>query len=181
MNIGFLLSPEVVERTPLSPCSSLSSPPDPLRGSSDNAMGGRGDGLPTSLFFDGSESQRFGSTTAAPSSERVSARENDLLTPAARHACHCGEKFTRSIHYLYHVHEGKPGCDVVEGKLFPCDMPGCRSAFKRKTDKAKHQSCVHTKLRPFKCSSPSCESAFFFGKDERKHFATVRKYPNRSF
>jgi hypothetical protein len=180
MNIGFLLSPEVVERTQSSPCSSLSSPSRLLLRSPADSLGDRGDQLPSSLLFDGSDSLRFGSTAAASTLERVPAREDDLLTPAARHACRCGEKFTRSIHYLYHVHEGKLGCDVVDGKLFPCDMPGCKSAFKRKTDKAKHQSCVHTKLRPFKCSSPSCDSAFFFGKDERKHFATVRTYPYAS-
>ncbi len=97
-----------------------------------------------------------------------------LVTPRARHTCKCGARFNRGLHYLYHVNLGKEGCDQAEGPLYVCDHDGCESAFKRKTDRAKHVSCVHSKLRPYKCMECGC--GFFFQKDVRKHFETVRRW-----
>jgi hypothetical protein len=191
MDIDFLLSPEVAGESCSSTSSTLSaSSAIPIPSSvlaahatttDANAPNATSTVVAAGRVREGSSASALlpPSHVDAVSSEQAPTREGDLLIPSARHACRCGEKFTRSIHYLYHVHEGNRGCNVVDGKLYPCDIPGCKSAFRRKTDRAKHKSCVHTKLRPFKCKDPSCDSAFFFGKDERKHYATVRKFLDR--
>jgi hypothetical protein len=100
-----------------------------------------------------------------------------LVTPLPRHTCACGASFNRSLHYLHHIsNAASAACDTPDAPLYLCEVPGCESAFRRKTDRAKHISCVHSKLRPFKCEAPGCDSAFFFSKDMRKHFATVREF-----
>lgn len=112
----------------------------------------------------------------ASSSSLVTA--TGLITPQPRHRCACGSSFNRSLNYLYHIGFGRTSadCDEVDVALYPCVVPGCDSAFRRKTDQAKHHSCVHSKSRPFKCGAATCDSAFFFRKDLHKHIATVRKY-----
>jgi hypothetical protein len=114
-----------------------------------------------------------GASAARPSRQDMLSSSASLVTPDARHVCGCGAAFNRSLHYLYHVHNSSAPCDVPSLPLFPCEIPGCHSAFRRKTDRAKHVSCVHARVRPFKCASPGCRSAFFFAKDEKKHYSTV--------
>lgn len=106
----------------------------------------------------------------------TSLQESMLVLPDSRHSCRCGKTFPRFLNYLWHLSTNTPGCDIIEGPLYPCHVPSCQSAFRRKTDRTKHVSCVHSKMRPFKCDAPGCSSAFFFSKDVKKHYSTVRTY-----
>lgn len=107
-------------------------------------------------------------------SSPVQKHGEELFSPKARHTCNCGKAFNRSLHYLYHVSsEASANCDVQDSDVFPCEVRGCKSAFRQKSDRAKHVSCVHRRMRPFKCKFAECQSAFFLEKDSKKHYATV--------
>lgn len=112
--------------------------------------------------------------TAAPATV-LAARRADRPALHRWHVCGCGSSFNRSLRSLHRVGfaRARPRCDQAERTLVACGTPGYAAAFRRRTDRAKQEACMHSRRSPFACASPVCGAAFFFHKGMLKRIFTV--------
>ncbi|KAF3912292.1 hypothetical protein AA313_de0204005 [Arthrobotrys entomopaga] len=66
----------------------------------------------------------------------------------------CGKHFKRIWNYKAHQETHNPERE----KPWRCSIPACGKSFVRKTDKERHETCVHTKKKEWRC--PLCSSMF---------------------
>ena len=112
--------------------------------------------------------------TAARNSRPIESLDFIERPPASRRSqtCkECNQTFPLKVRYLHHLVTAHGITHYESKQILLC--PRCPSAFLRNTDRSKHNSCVHEKVRPFSCTEPNCTSSFFFQKDLIKHKNTV--------
>ncbi|KAF3166221.1 hypothetical protein TWF788_000592 [Orbilia oligospora] len=84
----------------------------------------------------------------------------------AVYTCHldnCGKHFKRIWNFKAHQNTHDPD----RPKPFQCSHPACGKSFVRKTDKERHETCVHSKKKEFKCHL--CNSMFARKDTLRRH------------
>ncbi|KAK6497653.1 hypothetical protein TWF481_012058 [Arthrobotrys musiformis] len=75
----------------------------------------------------------------------------------------CGKHFKRIWNYKAHLETHNP----QRPKPFLCAYPTCGKSFVRKTDKERHETCVHSKKKEFRCHL--CNSMFARKDTLRRH------------
>ncbi|KAJ6263811.1 hypothetical protein Dda_2383 [Drechslerella dactyloides] len=75
----------------------------------------------------------------------------------------CGKHFKRIWNYKAHQDTHNPN----RSKPFQCSVASCGKSFVRKTDKDRHETCVHSKKKEFRCRL--CNSMFARKDTLRRH------------
>ncbi|KAK6345955.1 hypothetical protein TWF730_010293 [Orbilia blumenaviensis] len=75
----------------------------------------------------------------------------------------CGKHFKRIWNFKAHQETHNP----ERPKPFHCSYPTCNKSFVRKTDKDRHETCVHSKKKEFRCHL--CNSMFARKDTLRRH------------
>ncbi|EWC47950.1 hypothetical protein DRE_02832 [Drechslerella stenobrocha 248] len=75
----------------------------------------------------------------------------------------CGKHFKRIWNYKAHQDTHNPD----RSKPYHCSFPACGKPFVRKTDKERHETCVHSKKKEFRCHL--CNSMFARKDTLRRH------------
>ncbi|KAF3908135.1 hypothetical protein ABW21_db0209537 [Orbilia brochopaga] len=84
----------------------------------------------------------------------------------AQYTCpvsNCGKHFKRIWNYKAHQDTHNPN----RSKPFQCSYANCGKSFVRKTDKDRHETCVHCKKKEFRCRL--CDSMFARKDTLRRH------------
>ncbi|KAF3915239.1 hypothetical protein ABW20_dc0109540 [Dactylellina cionopaga] len=104
--------------------------------------------------------------TLAPNSKENKTKRQFTKATEAAYTCdipNCGKHFKRIWNYKAHQETHNP----ERPKPYQCSFPSCGKSFVRKTDRERHETCVHSKKKEFKCHL--CNSMFARKDTLRRH------------